>query len=102
MDAKRTLVGGLLMSGRRPKSDWESLICGRMEAYLWGRASLFRSILAYISHSNKPPIGVRPSKPPDAPEDQRTRRSEADQPREEDRQQHDENDAVAHHAAAHH
>src|SRR5215208_4571940 len=27
-----------------------------MEAYLWGRGSLFRSILALISHSNKPPL----------------------------------------------
>jgi hypothetical protein len=27
-----------------------------MEAYLWDRASLLRSILAHISHSNKPPI----------------------------------------------
>src|SRR5215218_3090402 len=27
-----------------------------MEAYLWGRGSLFRSILALISHSNKPPV----------------------------------------------
>jgi hypothetical protein len=35
----------------------ESLICGRMEAYLRRRRSLFRSILAHISYSNKPPVG---------------------------------------------
>src|SRR5687768_4040947 len=28
-----------------------------MEAYLWGRRSLFRSILAHRSHFNKPPVG---------------------------------------------
>jgi hypothetical protein len=27
-----------------------------MEVYLWSPASLFRSILAHISHSNKPPL----------------------------------------------
>src|SRR5215208_51049 len=32
-----------------------------MEAYLRSRASLFRSILAHISHSNKPPIVQRRS-----------------------------------------
>src|SRR5688500_18947337 len=36
----------------------ESLICGPMEAYLWGRAGLLRSILVHISHSNKPPLVV--------------------------------------------
>ena len=29
-----------------------------MEAYLWGRGSLLRSILDHISHSNKPPLVV--------------------------------------------
>src|SRR5215211_8347301 len=29
-----------------------------MKAYLWGRASLCRSLLAHISHSNKPPHGL--------------------------------------------
>jgi hypothetical protein len=53
--------GGLLISGRRPKSATrDRLMCGRMEAYLWGLASLFRSILAHISHSNKPPLGSSP------------------------------------------
>jgi hypothetical protein len=34
----------------------ENPICGPMEAYLWSRGSLFRSILAHISHSYKPPL----------------------------------------------
>ena len=45
--------------GEGPITTRESLICGRKEAYLWGRARPFRSILAYISNSNKPPLGRR-------------------------------------------
>jgi hypothetical protein len=42
----------------------ESLVCGRMEAYLRSRASLFRLILAHISYSNKPPVEGGDSYPP--------------------------------------
>src|SRR5918993_2419192 len=35
-----------------------------MEAYLWGRRSLFRSILAHRFHFNKPPVGTSVHKPP--------------------------------------